>query len=83
MSNWKVWLKGLIAAVVGGASNAGLALGVAPETFNLGHGFKKLLGMMAGGAFIALLHYLQTSHVPRDTWTPEERAAKLPPPSST
>ena len=74
--NWKSWLKGLIAAVVGGAANTGAAVIVAPETFNFGTGLGKLLSMIGAGAIIALLHYLQQSPVPRETWTEAERAEK-------
>ena len=62
---WKVWLRGLISAAVGGAANAAAAVYVAPDTFNFsGEGFVKLLQLAGAGALIALLGYLKQSPLP-------------------
>jgi hypothetical protein len=36
--NWENWVKGLVSAAIGGAANAIVAAGVAPETFNFNEG---------------------------------------------
>ena len=61
---WKLWLKGLISAVVGGAANAVTAVAVDPVSFNFGDGLTKL-GTMAGvGALFAGAMYLKKSPLP-------------------
>lgn len=63
--NWKGWLKGLVAAVIGGAANAVTAVFVAPETFNFtGPGLLATLKMAGAGAFIAFWLYLKQSPLP-------------------
>jgi len=63
--NWKSWLKGLVAAVIGGAANAVTAVFVAPETFNFtGPGLLATLKMAGAGAFIAFWLYLKQSPLP-------------------
>lgn len=63
--NWRSWLKGLVAAVIGGAANAVTAVFVAPETFNFtGPGFIATLKMAGAGAFIAFWLYLKQSPLP-------------------
>ena len=64
--NWKIWVKGLIAATISGAANSGLAAGIAPESFNFGDGLNKLITMCAGGAIIGVLLYLKQSPFPAD-----------------
>jgi hypothetical protein len=55
------WLKGLISAAIGGAANAGSAVIIAPDTFNLDTGLHKLGAMAGAGAIIAALGYLKQS----------------------
>lgn len=59
-----VWLKGLLAAVIGGAAGAGISLFSDPLAFDLATGWKKLLGAICGGALIALFGYLKQSPLP-------------------
>lgn len=59
-----VWLKGLLAAVIGGAVGAGASLMTDPVTFDFSTGWKKLLGAILGGALIALFGYLKQSPLP-------------------
>ena len=61
----KTWLKGLIAAVVGGAANAVSAVIAARETFNFSPaGLIAIAKLAAAGALIALVSYLKQSPVP-------------------
>lgn len=62
--NWKIWLKGLISAAIGGAANAGLVAIIAPEQFNFQEGLSRLGTMAIGGAIIAILSYLKQSPLP-------------------
>jgi len=61
--NWRTWAKGLLSAVIGGASNAALAMFVDPTTFNFGD-LPKLGQFAAGGALLAVLMYLKASPLP-------------------
>lgn len=77
------WLFGLVAAFVGGLAGAldsGLALMmISPAEFNLGEGLIKtlgtvgVLGLLTGIKVAAA--YLKQSPLPREVWTPAERAA--------
>lgn len=63
--NVQVWLKGLIAAVVGAFSNSAVMLISAPEQFNLSKPGLILLGKTAAvSALVALFMYLKQSPVP-------------------
>ena len=64
--NWKNWLKGLIAAVIGGAANSVSAMFVAPESFNL-QDLPKLGKLAVASAIISLAFYLKSSPVPPET----------------
>lgn len=76
MPAWKLWLHGLVAAFVGGAAGAldsALVLVlVAPQDFNLGSGFYRLLltasvfALLSG--FKVAAAYLKKSPVPPG-WT--------------
>ncbi len=65
MGNWRVWLKGLLAAVIGGAANTVTAAFVDPQHFNFSHDGLIALGKFAGaGAVIGFFLYLKQSPVP-------------------
>lgn len=80
--NWRHWLYGLGAAFIGGAAGAidsGIALIIiSPETFNLSAGLHKtlltvaVLGLLTGIKFGVA--YLKQSPLPREEWTPAQRA---------
>lgn len=71
------WLKGLIAAFIGGGAAAvtsGLtSMGFAPDKFNLTdlHGVLRVLGLMAANflvsGFLSTMFYLRQSPVPPDS----------------
>ena len=64
MSNWKAWLKGLVAAVVSGVSNAVLVYVVDPVHFSE---WDKLGKILLGSSLIAASVYLKSKPVPEDT----------------
>jgi hypothetical protein len=62
----RVWLRGLIAAVIGGAANAVTTVVVAPETFNLDEGLPKLTAVVASSALVSAALYLKQSPIPSE-----------------
>lgn len=62
--DWKVWVKGLAAAVIGGAANAVTLFIVDPSAFTFADGGKKLLSFVAVNAVVALALYLKQSPLP-------------------
>ena len=64
--DWKVWLKGLISAVIGAAANSITVMIVDPQAFNLTDKIGKL-GMVAlVSAIVAAAMYLKSSPLPSD-----------------
>lgn len=61
--NWQIWLKGLVAAVIGGASNAVLVYVVDPVHFAE---YDKLLKVLAGSSLISAATYLKQSPIPKE-----------------
>lgn len=64
LGNIGVWLKGLIAAVIGGAANALTMVIVDPLNFNLNEGVGNLLTVAATSAIVAAAMYLKQSPLP-------------------
>ena len=62
--NTVVWVKGLIAAVIGGVANSVTLMIADPQNFNLGEGINKLLTVAATSAIIAAAAYLAKSPIP-------------------
>lgn len=61
----RVWLHGLMAATISGASNSVLVVLVDPLTFNLFQGGAGKLGIvMAGTAILAFFTYLKSHPLP-------------------
>jgi len=66
MESWKVWLHGLIAAVIGAAAS-GVTLVIAdPTTFNFKGGLAHLGQVCAVQAIISAAAYLKQSPLPGD-----------------
>lgn len=62
---WQNWLRGLVAAIITGVSNAFLASVVSPETFNTSpEGLKKLGIMLALSGALGMATYLKQSPIP-------------------
>ena len=63
---WQTWLKGLVAAIIGGAANAVTTIIVAPETFNFQAGLSKLGAVAGASALVSAAMYLKQSPVPTE-----------------
>lgn len=61
----KIWIEGLLAALIGGAANAVTVIVVDPLNFNLGEGLPKLLQVVAVGAIVAAAAFLKQSPIPQ------------------
>lgn len=64
MTDWRVWLKGLASAVIGGASTAVTLVIVDPMTFNLETGLSKLGTVVVVNAIVSAALYLKASPLP-------------------
>ena len=65
--DWKLWLKGLVSAIIGSAANAVTVIIVVPQTFNLFEGGAVKLGtVMLVSAIVAAAMYLKSSPIPED-----------------
>ena len=63
--NWRTWLQSLLAAAIGGASNATLGAVAMPDTFNFSHQGLLNLGKIAVvGAVVPVLTLLKQSPLP-------------------
>lgn len=62
--NSKLWLKGLISAVIGGAANSICLMIADPLTFNLGEGLGKLETVAIVSAIVSAAMYLKQSPLP-------------------
>jgi len=68
--NWKMWLHSIVAAAIGGASNAALGAAAMPDTFNFTHqGWLNLGKLALMGALVPVLTLLKQSPLPSDTLT--------------
>ena len=65
-TNLRLWLRGLIGAIIAGGAHSITAVVVAPETFNLHGGLLKLLQLGVGGGIISGAFYLQKSPLPEE-----------------
>ena len=61
---WRLWLKGLIAAIVGGTATTVTVVIVDPSTFNLQAGWKNLVTVMAVSGILNMAMYLKEHPVP-------------------
>lgn len=74
MRTVSIWIKGLAAACIGGASNAAAVVFVDPEHFNWHEGLSSVARVAAAGAILALLSYLKTSPLPGLQSQPDQGA---------
>jgi hypothetical protein len=58
------WVKGLLAAGIGGAANAITLQIVDPADFNFGAGLGKLISVAGASALVAVALYLKQSPLP-------------------
>lgn len=66
MTNITIWIKGLIAAVIGGVANTVGLMIIDPLTFNLNEGFNSLLKAGATSAIVSAALYLKQSPIPSE-----------------
>lgn len=64
MNDWKVWIKGLISAGIGGGATAFSTMVVAPETFNFQEGLTKTAAVAGVSAIVSVANYLKQSPLP-------------------
>lgn len=62
--NWKLWLKGLISAIIGAFCNSIVLMIADPQTFNLSTGANKVLTVAIVSAIVAAAMYLKQSPLP-------------------
>jgi len=65
MNSTRIWIEGLVAALIGGAANALTVSIVDPLNFNLGEGLGKLLQVVAVGGLVAAAAFLKQSPIPK------------------
>ena len=67
MSDWRIWLKGLVAAVLSSAANSMSVLIADPQHFNptIAGGFRNLGIVALVGAIVGAALYLKQSPVPK------------------
>lgn len=75
--NWKTWLRGLIAAIVSGASSAVSAMVVDPTAFNTSD-LSKLGKVALASAIIGAVFYLKQSPIPPEDATVNSGSAPAP-----
>lgn len=65
MSTFQIWVRGILAAAIGGASGAAGAAFAAPDTFNFNHNGLIAFGkVIAFGALVPTFAYLKQSPIP-------------------
>lgn len=62
--NFDVWIKGLVAAIVGGVANSTTMMIVDPATFNIYEGGSKLVTLAVTSAVFSAAFYLAKSPLP-------------------
>ena len=66
LGNITIWIKGLIAAVIGGISNTVVLMIADPLNFNLQEGLNRLLTVAATSAIVSGAAYLKQSPIPSE-----------------
>ena len=64
LTDWRTWLRGLAAAVIGGAANAVTLMVVDPTQFNFDSGLPALWKVAAVSAILNAAFYLKQSPIP-------------------
>ena len=62
--NWLTWLKGLVAAIIGGAANAVTVIIIDPMDYNIHEGASKLGTVALVSAIVSAALYLKQSPIP-------------------
>ena len=61
---FKIWIKGLLSAVIGGVANSIVVMVVDPQSFNLTDGLGKLGIVALASAIFSAANYLKKSPIP-------------------
>lgn len=71
ITDWRMWLRGLIGAAIGGGATAVTNIIVAPETFHFNDagGIKKVGEVVVISAIVSAALYLKQHPVPEETKT--------------
>jgi|GEM_PF-2704356 hypothetical protein len=72
ITNWRLWLRGLSAAIIGGGANAVTAMVVEPTKFNFVEGWPSLWHFTVVSMVVSAALYLKQSPVP-----PEEDVEEI------
>jgi len=64
LANWRNWLRGLLAAAIGGAANATTLMVVDPLQFNFNTGMSALWKVSLVSAVLNAAFYLKQSPIP-------------------
>lgn len=72
--DWNKWLKGLLSAIIGGAS-VGITVGIVdPASFNFQDGWMNLVKVCAVSAILAAGNYLKQAPLPKEKPAIREKA---------
>jgi len=66
IKDWRTWVQGLLAAVIGGGANAITLLIVDPAGFNFDAGIDRLWKVALVSAILSAAFYLKQSPIPPD-----------------
>ena len=66
ITNWRLWLRGLIGAVIGGAANSVTAMTIDPQTFNFAEGLPALGQFVLVSAIVSAALWLKSHPVPEE-----------------
>ena len=64
MTDWKLWAKGLLSAIIGGVASSVTVVIIDPMQFNLSEGLPKLGTVALVNGMIAAALYLKQSPLP-------------------
>ena len=73
---WRIWFKGLVSALIGGASTAVTTMIVSPAEFNLDGGLEKVGMVAAVSAIVSAANYLKKSPMPDTVLAENEEDSK-------
>jgi hypothetical protein len=65
LPGFEVWLRGLVAASIAGASNSVMLMIADPKDFNLADGLGRVESAAIAGALIGVVAYLKQSPLPK------------------
>lgn len=79
INNWRIWLRGLVGAVIGGGANAICVMVVAPDQFNFELGWAKLWHFTLISSVVSAALFLKQSPVPPEEEQVVDTVVPFPP----